>query len=445
MRILLASPLALGLALAGCQAPTATYQPRLYDTAPVAVIDAAPTAPLFGEVVLDGSGSYDPDGDDIVFGWRVHAAPPDSELPANPFDRNGDRNASTTAFAPDVLGRYTIGLQVDDGQIVSESAYAVVDVVPDGTDPVADAGLDTAGLEGAAVCLDGAGSFDPLGVELTFSWLLATRPGQSTLSTSDLSGADTSEACFVPDAAGLYTVGLVVDAGGRTSAPDFIDVTVGSTNQPPLALPEALNETSCSYVTVNGSASSDPDGDVLGYRWHMLLRPYGSSTPLGMDAFDDANDAAPSFYADLEGEYLVQLAVFDGESWSDPALLTIDATEKLENTPPVVGHQGDIYFGEAPSPCASACTPKQVVLDATSTLDPDGDPLTVSWQVVSGNGQLESTEGLTAEIQLPGPAGSCAWGSSNESMTIVRVTATDCSGDVDESEIILLYECSLGL
>ncbi len=440
-----ALPLAAVCALCACTAPSVAYQPRLYDTAPVAVIDAAPTAPLYGQVQLDGSGSYDPDGDPIVFTWRVHAAPEGSDLPANPFDRNGDRNASFTAFAPDVLGRYTVGLRVDDGQVQSESAYVVVDVVPDGTDPVADAGLDTAGLEGTSVCLSGAASFDPLGVPLTFSWILATRPGGSTLGTFDLSGADSAQACLVPDAPGLYTVGLVVDAGARTSAPDYVNVTVGSTNQPPVASPAVLNEESCSTVTLDGAASTDPDGDSLAFQWHILLRPAGSSTPLGTQAFDDPTAAAPSFYADVEGEYLVQLAVFDGEAWSEPAPLLIEALEKLTNAPPVVGHQGDIYFGEAPSPCTYSCPPKQALLDASSTFDPDGDPLTVSWQVVSGTGQLDSMQGTTAVIQLPGPAGSCTWGNANQSMTIVRVTATDCSGDVDVSEIVILYECSLGL
>ncbi len=445
MRTLHALPLAFALTLVACEAPPATYLPPLYNTAPVALIDTASTAPLFGEVLLDGSRSYDPDGDGFVFNWRVHEAPAGSALPSNPFDRNGDRNAHAAAFAPDVLGRYTVALQLDDGQVLSESAYAIVDVVPDGTDPVADAGLNAAGLEGTEVCLDGAGSFDPLGVELTFSWLLAARPPSSTLGTADLTGATTSEVCFVPDGAGLYTLGLVVDAGGRASAPDYIDVIVGSTNQAPLAAPGVLNEESCSYVTVDGTASVDPDGDELQYRWHMLLRPFGSTTPLGPEAFDDPTAPNPSFYADIEGDYLVQLAVFDGETWSEPALLPIEATEKLLNSAPFVAHPDDVYFGEAPSPCGSNCPPKQMLLDATATTDPDGDPLTISWEVVSGNGQLDSNVGTTAQLQLPGPASSCSWGSSNESMTVVRVTATDCSGDTDFSEIVLLYECSLGL
>lgn len=432
------------LLLAGCTPPPIAYQPTLFNTRPVAVIDAEATAPLLGAVALDGTASYDPDGDPISWSWRIHAAPDDSALPANPFDRNGDRNASLSSFVPDVVGRYTIALQVNDGQLTSESAHVVVDVVPDGEPPQADAGFDGAGLEGSEVCVDGSGSIDPLGGALAWSWTLAARPDTSTLTTSDLTATD-AEACFVPDAPGLFTLALVVSSGGRTSAPDYVDVTIGSTNQPPLAAFEALNEDSCAFVALDGSASVDPDGDALSHRWHLLLRPPGSQTPLGTDAFDDATSATPTFYADTEGEYVVQLAVFDGESWSEPAFVTLTTTEKLVNTPPMVGHQGDIYYGEAPSPCQSACVTKVAALDASATFDPDEDPLEVTWEVVSGPGQLAADSGLTVDLQIPGPPGTCSWGQTNESTTIVRVSATDCSGDVDTSQIVILYSCGPGL
>ena len=431
-------------AVAGCDAPAVNYSPRLFNTAPVALIETAPTAPLAGSVTLDGSRSYDPDGDAIAYTWRVHAAPADSALPDNPFDRNGDRNAVLASFLPDVLGRYTLALQVDDGMIVSDSAHVIVDVVPEGTPPEADAGTDGVGLEGAEVCLDGAGSFDPLGGNLEYGWTLAARPDGSVLVSADVDDG-AAEACFVPDAPGLYTFGLTVTAGGRTSAPDYVDVTVASTNQPPLAAFAVLNEESCAYVGLDASASADPDGDALGYRWHLLLRPPGSTTPLGPDAFDDAGAQAPSFYADLEGDYLVQLAVFDGEHWSEPVALPITATEKLVNTPPVVDHPSDIYYGEAPNPCQAGCPTKYATLDASDSIDPDGDPVTVTWEVVSGPGSLDLTEGPTTELVLPGPTGSCSWGVTNETTTVVRLTATDCSGDTDSTQVVVLYSCAMGL
>ena len=436
--------LAVATLASACAPQPIPYAPRLFNSQPVALIAAEPTAPLLGAILLDGTRSYDPDGDAIAFSWRVHDAPDDSALPPNPFDRNDDRNASVTSVIPDVLGRYTFALAVDDGQELSASAHVVVDVVLGGTPPLADAGVDGAGLEGATVCVDGADSFDPLGAPLTWAWSIAARPPGSTLSTTDLT-ADGAAACFAPDAPGLYTLGLVVDADGRSSAPDYVDVSIASTNQPPLAAFEALDTSSCAYIALDGMASTDADGDALGYRWLLLLRPPGSLTPLGGVAFDDPEAVDPRFYADLEGEYVVQLTVFDGEDWSAPAILVIDATETVDNTPPVVEHQGDIYFGDAPSPCQASCPTKFTTLDASGSVDSDDDPVSVTWELVSGPGTLDGTDGLTVDLQLPGPPGSCSWGVTNATTTLIRVTATDCSGASDSSEVVVLYSCAMGL
>lgn len=60
-------------------------------------------------------------------------------------------------------------------------------------------------------------------------------------------------------------------------------------------------------VTIDGSASSDPDGDALTLQWLMEERPAGSSA-----ALEAAGTATVSFTADREGEYVVRLSVSDG-------------------------------------------------------------------------------------------------------------------------------------
>ena len=403
------------------------------------------TAALDRPVLLDGTGSYDPDGDAMAWNWRIHEKPTNSELPDNPFLANGDRNAEVTSFVPDVLGRYTVALTVGAADQLSDSAYAVVEVVTDGTVPTSDAGPDRVALEGAEICLDGANSWDPLGVELSHTWALASRPNDSLLTTTDLDDSGLSEACFVPDASGLFTLGLTVAAGPRVSLPDYVDVLVQSTNQPPTALGEAVTTSSCAYLQFDGSASTDPDGDALTYRWSLLLTPAGSLAPLGEAAFDDAAAAAPSLYADVEGIFIVELSVFDGESWSPPSLIEVNTSLKTVNAPPVVEHQGDIYFADTPSPCNTSCPPVQAMLDASETMDPDDDLLEVTWEVVSGDATVDNEQGLTTQLNISGMPGSCVSGSPNNALVTVRVTATDCSGDVDSSEIVVLYECGVGL
>jgi len=436
---------ALAAALSACVPPTATFDPQLYDSAPIARLNAPVTAALDRPLVLDGSASYDPDGDGMTWNWRIHQSPPDSALPPNPFLANGDRNAEVTSFVPDVLGRYTVALTVGAANLESDSTYAVVEVVPDGTVPTADAGPDKGALEGIEVCLDGTNSWDPLGVPLSHSWSLASRPDDSGLTTTDLDASDQSEVCFVPDAAGVFTLSLSVAAGPRIGIPDYVDIVVQSTNQPPTALGEVLNANSCDYLQFDGTGSTDPDGDALTYRWSLLLAPPGSIAPLGEDAFDDPSAAAPSLYADVEGEFIVELLVFDGESWSPPSLIEVSTSLKEVNAAPVIEHQGDIYFANTPSPCNASCPPVQALLDASGTVDPDGDLLSVGWEVVSGDANIEDQEGLTTQLTISGLQGSCLSGVPTSETVTVRVTATDCSGDVDSGEIVVLYECGVGL
>src|SRR5512145_2908189 len=66
-------------------------------------------------------------------------------------------------------------------------------------------------------------------------------------------------------------------------------------------------------ITLNGSASSDPDGDPLTYSWSFVTRPAGSAAVLAK-----ATTVSPTFTLDLIGDYVVQLVVNDGRVNSAP-------------------------------------------------------------------------------------------------------------------------------
>ncbi len=115
-----------------------------------------------GSVMLDGSGSQDPDGDPLTFTWQIIQQPSGSTASLVSTDE------STTSFTPDVAGTYRIELVVSDGQ---ESDTAIVDIdVAENTLAVADAGPDQDVNRGETVTLDGSGSRDPDGQPLTYRW-----------------------------------------------------------------------------------------------------------------------------------------------------------------------------------------------------------------------------------------------------------------------------------
>ena len=118
-------------------------------------------------------------------------------------------------------------------------------------------------------------------------------------------------------------------------------------------------------VTLNGTGSSDPNGDSISYQWKLISKPKASRAKLS-----NPKAVNPTFRVDLPGNYMVQLIVKDrwGKS-SDTHTITISA---LLNHPPTANAGeviSNVYLGDT------------VTLYAGGSKDPDGDPLTYRWEL----------------------------------------------------------------
>lgn len=115
-------------------------------------------------------------------------------------------------------------------------------------------------------------------------------------------------------------------------------------------------------VMLDGSSSSDPNGDALVLDWVFVSKPEGSEASLS-----DSDSATPSFIADKVGDYVVMLTVTDGNesAWDT---VTIYATV----TAPVAkaGPDQVVHAGTA------------AILDGSGSLA-DGETLTFAWVFVS--------------------------------------------------------------
>ncbi|MEF8770614.1 RHS repeat-associated core domain-containing protein [Candidatus Accumulibacter contiguus] len=94
-------------------------------------------------------------------------------------------------------------------------------------------------------------------------------------------------------------------------------------NRPPLA--DAGPDQSVARgkrVSLDGSASRDPEGATLSHTWSLIDRPAGSAATL-----TDANRVRPTFTADVPGQYIAQLIVRDGPLASAPDTVRITVTD----------------------------------------------------------------------------------------------------------------------
>ena len=122
--------------------------------------------PVGTVVILDATGSADPDGDPLTYGWEPH-----EDNPA--WLQLDDPDSSRASFTARVTGTYRFHLIVRDPG--SEDAHDLVAIEVLGADrpPMAHGGIDRTVEPAALVILDGRASLDPDGGRLSYAWAVA--------------------------------------------------------------------------------------------------------------------------------------------------------------------------------------------------------------------------------------------------------------------------------
>jgi hypothetical protein len=161
-------------------------------------------------IQLDGSQSFDPDGDTITYAWNITRKPIDSlaEL-SNPNDVQ-------PTFIADTVGDFIIELVVTD-DLGTISVPDEVVVSSGNVKPVADAGGNQLAIVDHLVFLDGSGSYDANDDPLTYNWDMVSKPKGSISTLRDPLAVNPD---FVPNVNGWYLISLVVNDGELDSDPD---------------------------------------------------------------------------------------------------------------------------------------------------------------------------------------------------------------------------------
>ena len=118
---------------------------------------------------------------------------------------------------------------------------------------------------------------------------------------------------------------LVVNDGKVSSATTTVTISATNANAAPVAnAGVAQNVLTTSVVTIDGSASTDANGDVLTYAWTLTSKPVGSTATL-----TSATSAKPTFIADIAGTYVASLVVNDGKVSSIVATTSVAAVARI--------------------------------------------------------------------------------------------------------------------
>ena len=336
--------------------------------------DQTASAPPGGqaEVQLNGSLSYDPDGDSLQYAWTWST---------------GQQQHQATGVKPTVqlpVGQHLIQLVVFDGVFHSAPDTVLITVTQGNQGnrpPVANAGPDqTVTVSAGALAhvrLDGSGSYDPDGDTLHYIWYWMV--GNLPFQTSGV-----NPVIQLPQ--GQHVITLVVHDNKVYSTEDTVTITVSQAGHRPVAdagpdqtvLAPAWGQAT---VVLDGSGSYTPYGGTLQYAWSWSVGGWLYQT----------TGVNPTIQLPL-GQHIVTLTVFDGPYYSTPDTVLITVTN--ENLPPVADAGSDQATFTAPGELA------HVPLNGSGSSDPEGAPLRFTWSWTVGS-QAHQAQGMFPTIQLP--------------------------------------------
>jgi hypothetical protein len=327
------------------------------------------TLPL-DSVNLSGSGSSVVNSTISSYQW-VETSGPNTATLSSP-------NTVGTKASGLIVGTYVFSLKVTDANNDASTATVTIVVKSANQPPVVSAGTaQTITLPVNSVTVTGTAT-DATGTISSYLWTQVSGPATATIANTSAISTNITGLII----AGSYVFQLKATDNNGLSGTGNVTITVNAAlNQPPVAN-AGSNQTitlPTNTVSVNGSASKDPDGVIVSFNWTQISGP-------SQGTIANAASVSTTITNLVQGIYIYKLTVTDngGATGSDTMTITVNAAV---NQPPV----------------ANAGTSKTITLpvnstslDGTKSSDPDGTIVSYSWSELSGPSTATISSASTA-------------------------------------------------
>ncbi len=315
-----------------------------------------------------------------------------------PYALNGDAGGNYNAFAFNI-GQHTLTATTNAG--VETINFTVVNDATVNVPPIANAGADQTVFEGETVALDGSASSDADGTIVSFAW---------TLNGNQIATGATPQVENLP--LGANNITLTVTDNEGASATDEVLVTVNAVNQAPIAnagddqIVTDQDGNGTETVDLDGSGSSDPDGDNLTYAWSLN----GNQIATGVN---------PEVTLPL-GENVITLTVTDDGTPNEVATAQVTITVNgLANQAPLANAGADQTVTDTDNNGSQSVT-----LNGLGSSDADGSIVSYAW----------SASGVTI------PNGATPTANFPVGITLVTLTVTDNEGATATDQVSITVQ-----
>jgi hypothetical protein len=270
----------------------------------------------------------------------------------------------------------------------------------------------------------------------TYEWRVDGVTQSETSDTLD-SSAFTKDAVVLA----LVTPTDAYDSGTALST----SVTVANTEPVAWATNLSSSPESCDVIQLDGTGSTDDDGDALTYSWRLPTKPVTSKATV--DNYDDDTADMPTFQLDAAGVWVFRVVVDDGDD-TDGDVVTVTSVLRASNTDPVADPGADDSDSDAVACSWSGtewvcpdCSDVSFTLDGAGSSDDDGDPLNYAWVVLSSDATatIDDADAETTTLTVSDLA--ATYGTTSYEVE-VQLGVSDCAEGTDSDTVVFTVDCT---